>query len=44
MKKILRNAYLLFKGFGYARAAAELSRNGKHKEAQDLMRQYGECK
>ena len=44
MKTFFRKFYVMLKGIGYARAAAELSRNGKHKEAQDLMRQYGECK
>jgi hypothetical protein len=44
MKTFFRKIYLCFKGLGYARAASELARNGKHKEAQNLMRQYGECK
>lgn len=44
MKTILRKIYLCFKGIGYAKAAADLARNGKHKEAQILMQQYGECK
>ena len=44
MKKFFRSIYVIMKGIGYARAAAELSRNGRYKEAKELMRQYGECK
>ena len=44
MKKFFRNFYVLLKGIGYAKAAADLARNGKHKEAQKLMAAYGECK
>lgn len=44
MKKFFRKLYICMKGIAYARAASELSRNGRYKEAQELMRQYGECK
>jgi hypothetical protein len=44
MKKFFRKFYVLLKGIGYAKAAADLARNGKHKEAQKLMATYGECK
>jgi hypothetical protein len=44
MKNIFRSVWICLKGIGYARAAADLARNGKHKEAQALMTQYGECK
>jgi hypothetical protein len=44
MKTFLRQCYIMLKGIGYAKAAADLARNGKHKEAQKLMTSYGECK
>ena len=44
MKKIFRNIYVCLKGIGYARAAADLARNGKHEEAKKLIAAYGECK
>ena len=44
MKTILRKIYLCFKGIGYAKAAADLAGNGKHKEAQKMIAAYGECK
>ena len=44
MKKFFRSIYVIMKGIGYARAAAELSRNGKQKEAIALMKQYEACK
>ena len=44
MKKFFRSIYVLMKGIGYAKTAADLARNGKHKEAQALMAKYGECK
>ena len=44
MKKSFRSIYVLMKGIGYAKTAADLARNGKHKEAQKLMAAYGECK
>jgi hypothetical protein len=44
MKILFRKIYLCFKGLGYAKTAANLARNGKYKEAQNLMKQYGECK
>ncbi len=44
MKTFFRKVYITLKGIGYAKAAADLARNGKHKEAQKLMAAYGECK
>jgi hypothetical protein len=44
MKAFFRKVYIALKGLGYAKAAADLARNGKHKEAQALMEKYGECK
>jgi len=44
MKTFFRKIYITLKGIGYAKAAADLARNGKHKEAQALMTKYGECK
>jgi hypothetical protein len=44
MKKFLRNAYLLFKGFGYARAAAFHARQGDHRKATQIMEEYSRCK
>lgn len=44
MKKILRKAYLIFKGFGYARAAAFQARQGNHQKAKELMAEYDRCK
>lgn len=44
MKSFFRKIYITLKGIGYAKAAANLARNGKHKEAQALMAAYGECK
>ncbi len=44
MKSFFRKVYITLKGIGYAKAAADLARNGKHKEAQKLMAAYGECK
>jgi hypothetical protein len=44
MEKIFKNIYLCFKALGYAKTASTLARNGKYKEAQEMMRRYGECK
>lgn len=44
MKNFFRKLYICFKGIGYAKAAADLARNGKHKEAQKMIAAYGECK
>jgi len=44
MKTFFRKVYVTLKGIGYAKAAADLARNGKHKEAQALMTKWGECK
>lgn len=44
MKKFLRNIYLVMKGFGYARAAANAARNGDRKKAVELMQEYERCK
>lgn len=44
MKTFFRQVYIVLKGLGYAKAAADLARNGKHKQAQELMTKYGECK
>ena len=44
MKSFFRKVYICLKGLGYAKAAADLARNGKHEEAKKLMVAYGECK
>jgi hypothetical protein len=44
MKKFFKGIYTLIKSIGYARAAADLARNGKHKEAQALMTALDKCK
>ena len=44
MKKILRSVYVVLKGIGYARAAADAARNGNHEKATKLMQEYGKCK
>jgi hypothetical protein len=44
MKKFLRNVYLVMKGFGYARAAANAARNGNREKAVQLMQEYDKCK
>ncbi len=44
MKKFLRNIYLIMKGFGYARAAAEAARSGNRERAVQLMQEYEKCK
>jgi hypothetical protein len=44
MKAFFRKVYICLKGLGYAKAAADLARNGKHEEAKKLMAAYGECK
>ncbi len=44
MKKFFRKVYITLKGIGYAKAAADLARNGKHDEAKKLMAAYGDCK
>lgn len=44
MKTFLRKVYILFKGFGYARAAAFQARQGNHKRATELMEEYSKCK
>ena len=44
MKNLFRSIYDVLKGIGYARAAADLARNGKHEEAKKLIAAYGECK
>lgn len=44
MKNFFRQVYVVLKGIGFARTAADLARNGKHKEAQKLMNDYGKCK
>jgi hypothetical protein len=44
MKKVLRSFYIMLKGIGVARAAADLARNGKHEQAKKIITAYGECK
>jgi len=44
MKKIFRSIYVMLKGIGYARAAADAARNGNHDRAKHLMQEYGKCK
>lgn len=44
MKKVLRSMYIMLKGFGYARAAAQAARNGDNKRATELMEEYAKCK
>lgn len=44
MKKIFRNIYVVLKGIGYARAAAEKARMGDRKGAIKLMDDYAKCK
>jgi hypothetical protein len=44
MKTFFRKFYIALKGIGYARAAADLARNGKHEEAKKLIASYGNCK
>ncbi len=44
MKKFFRKVYITLKGIGYAKAAADLARNGKHEEAKKLMTSYANCK
>ena len=44
MKTIFRSIYDVLKGIGYARAAAELARNGKHDQAKKVIAAYGECR
>lgn len=44
MKKFLRNVYIIMKGFGYARAAANAARAGDRKKAIELMQEYERCK
>jgi len=44
MKKIFRSIYVVLKGIGVARAAADLARNGKHEQAKKIIAAYGECK
>jgi hypothetical protein len=34
MKSFFRKVYICFKGLGYAKAAADLARNGKHKKPE----------
>lgn len=44
MKTILRKAYIILKGFGYARAAAFHARQGNHTRAKEIMAEYDKCK
>jgi len=44
MKKFLRNIYVVLKGVGYARAAAEKARMGDREGAIALMAEYEKCK
>lgn len=44
MKKVFRSIYVVLKGIGVARTAADLARNGKHDEAKRIIAAYGECK
>jgi len=44
MKKIFRSIYVMLKGIGYARAAADAACNGNHDRAKHLMQEYGKCK
>jgi hypothetical protein len=44
MKDFFRKVYCIFVEFGYARAASELARNGRYKEAQNLMLRKKDCK
>ena len=44
MKKLFRSIYMVLKGIGAARAAADLARNGKHEQAKKVIVAYGECK
>ncbi len=44
MKKFLRSFYVIMKGFGYSRAAAERARMGDHQGAIKLMEEYSRCK
>ena len=44
MKTFFRKAYIIFKGFGYARAAAFQARQDNHQKAKELMAEYDKCK
>lgn len=44
MKSFFRQVYVVLKGIGYARAAADAARNGNHERATKLMQEYGKCK
>jgi hypothetical protein len=44
MTKFLKSVYVVLKGIGYARAAADAARNGNHEKATKLMQEYGKCK
>ena len=44
MKTFFRKAYIIMKGFGYARAAAFQARQGNHQRAVEIMQEYEKCK
>lgn len=44
MKKFLRKIYVILKGIGYARLAAERARAGDRKGAVAVMDEYSKCK
>lgn len=44
MKKLFRKAYIIMKGFGYARAAALQARQGNREKAIAIMQEYDKCK
>jgi hypothetical protein len=43
MKRFLCKLLCVMQEFGYARAATELTRNGKYKEAQAIMKGDRKC-
>ncbi len=44
MKNFFRQTWIILKGLGYARAAAEKARMGDRKGAIALMQEYEKCK
>lgn len=44
MKNFFRKAYIIMKGFGYARAAALQARQGNREKAIEIMQEYDKCK
>ncbi len=44
MKSFFRRIYIMLKGIGYARAAAERARVGDRAGAVALMQEYEKCK